>query len=523
MALLVPVLFEPAGVMGWVAPGSTVAAAAREAGILLAAPCGGRAVCGSCGVRVLAGALDPPDAAELAGLNRAPADIRLACRATVSTPVTVRPIAAVRVDEAKQPRLLAGVPLAAGVDLGTTSVGVLLVELGTGREMARASVANEQQAYGADVLSRVSAALAGDGAGLQRAAESSIRNAFESASVAAGCVLADVLHVVIGGNTAMAALLAGVDVEPLSHHPFAAPQPGRELPPERVSQLGLSPTCRVELVPPLAAFVGGDALAAALSAGLVEAERPQLLVDFGTNAEVVLAGAGGLVVASTAAGPAFEGVGGACGGPAVPGAVESVSVSEGEVVLETVAREPAQWFSGAGLVSALGALRASGHVLADGSMTGQGPLAARFSHDEAGVLGVDLGAGEIGDEACLRVSQLDVRAVQLAKAAIRVAVEDVLARAGVAAGDLESVAVAGSFGGALDVGDLVTLGILPATIADRARSVGNAALEGAAAMALDPSLFVLAEELCDAVVHVDLAAEAGFGEAFITATAFEQY
>jgi uncharacterized 2Fe-2S/4Fe-4S cluster protein (DUF4445 family) len=288
-------------------------------------------------------------------------------------------------------------------------------------------------------------------------------------------------------------------------------------------RLGLAPSCCVELVPPLAAFVGGDALAAALSAGLVDAERPQMLVDFGTNAEVVLAGAGGLVVASTAAGPAFEGVGISCGGPAVPGAVERVGMSDGDVALETVAREPAQWFSGAGLVSALAALRASGHLAVDGSMIVQGPLAARFSCDEAGVLGVDLRSGEVASEACLRVSQLDVRAVQLAKAAIRVAVEDVLARAGVAAADLESVAVAGAFGGALGVGDLVTLGVLPATLGDRARSVGNAALEGAAAMALDASLFALAEELCDRVVHVDLAAGAGFGEAFIAATALEEY
>ena len=160
MTSRVPVTFEPAGVTTWVVAGTTLTDAARQAGIMVPAPCGGRGVCGSCGVSVLAGALASADEAERAMLVRARPGIRLACRATVVGPVTVRPLA-LDATSVQAPALvgsMAAGPLVAGVDLGTTSVAVALVDPRTGRELARASVANRQQRFGADVLARLSAA-----------------------------------------------------------------------------------------------------------------------------------------------------------------------------------------------------------------------------------------------------------------------------------------------------------------------------------------------------------------------------
>ena len=518
----VPVRFEPAAVTAWVCPGTTVAEAARAAGVLIAAPCGSRAVCGACGVRVAEGELDEADVSELAGLRRAPAGVRLACRARVTGPVTVRPIVShAPLEPGASPGI--DVPLVAGVDLGTTSVAALLVEARGGREIARSSIPNAQLAFGADVLSRISASLAGEGVALRDAAAASIGDALRAAARAGGVALTGVERVVIAGNTAMSALLANADVEPLSHHPFDAPYPYREPPVGTASLVGLRDDCHVELVPPLAAFVGGDALAATLAAGLVDADAPELLVDLGTNAEVVLAARGKLVAASTAAGPAFEGVGVSCGGPAVPGAVVSVEVRGEQVLLETIGGKPPRWFSGAGLVSALATLRETGHLAADGALLEAGPLLGRFSRDSAGVLGVDMGPRDGGSGERLTVSQLDVRTVQLAKAAIRVAVDEVLATAGVSTGELSSVAVAGAFGGVLRATDLVALGVLPSHMSDRVRVVGNAALEGAAALALDPPLVELLEPLRVGVQHVDLAADAGFGAAFVVATQLAEF
>ena len=218
------------------------------------------------------------------------------------------------------------------------------------------------------------------------------------------------------------------------------------------------------MVPPIASFVGGDALAGTLSAGMIDAAHPILLVDFGTNAEIVLAGAGPLVVASAAAGPAFEGVGVSCGGPAAEGAVTRVRIAEdGSVALEALGSAEPQWFSGSGLVSAVAELRRHGHLDASGLLIAAGPLASRFSRGPGDVLEVRLGDDE---SSCLVLTQLDVRALQLAKAAIRVGIEAVLAEGGVAASELESVLVAGAFGSALEPADLIELGVLPLGVAE---------------------------------------------------------
>ena len=136
----------------------------------------------------------------------------------------------------------------------------------------------------------------------------------------------------VAGNTAMSALLEGADTALLAVHPFAAARHGRyddrRLPrPRRRSRSDAT----ITVLPPIAGFVGGDALAATLAAGMIDADEPMLLVDFGTNAEIVLAGSGSLVVASAAAGPAFEGVGISCGGPAASGAVTRVAHRRGRL------------------------------------------------------------------------------------------------------------------------------------------------------------------------------------------------
>lgn len=514
----VPVTFTPAGITVWVERGTTVLEASRHAGLIVPAPCGGRGVCGSCAVRVAAGELSDPDDQELAVLRRAPDGVRMACRARVDGPCEIRPLTAQPTVE--QPRLDgASVPLVAGVDLGTTSVGALLVDPVSGREVARASVPNRQQPFGADVLTRMSAALAGSSPELRIAAEQSIISALEAAAALGQVQASRVERLVIAGNSAMIALLLGADVAPLATSPFTAPCSGGELPTDSLIRAAVAPDASASVLPPIASFVGGDALAAALAAGLSEADEPILLVDFGTNAEIVLAGCGPLVVASAAAGPAFEGSGISCGGPAAPGAVTSAVIGpDGSVELSALGAQPPQWFSGSGIVSALAALLRAGHVQADGLLVAEGPLSDRFTLVD-GVVTVSLGSGD----ACLTVSQLDVRSVQLAKAAVRAGISAVLESAGIGASELSAVLVAGAFGSAMDGADLVDLGVVPRETAGVIRSVGNAALEGAAVVALEPGLGGVADSLAAQARHIDLAGDPGFAAALMAATEFAPY
>ena len=516
----VPVTFAPEGLTVWVVAGTTVVEAARAAGIIIPTPCGGRGTCGACGVRVRSGALSEPNADEQAALAHAPQGVRLACRARVVGPVEVKPlVAGSRIvarasGEAGELR-----PVVAGVDLGTTSVAAVIIDLRSGSELARVSVPNLQQRAGADVLSRISAALAGGAEELRMLAEESIVNALSLAAQHAGVRLAGVSRVVIAGNTAMAALLCGVDPTSLSVHPFRAPALPTVV--DSVAlRAALSANAEVLLVPAMASFVGGDALAGVLYSRMLDTAAPVLLVDLGTNAEIVLSRGGVLHTTSAAAGPAFEGAGIACGGPAADGAVSLVAVTEeGACDLTVLGGGQPEWFSGSGVVSAMSALLRLGHIDATGLMHRDGVLEDRYAVDDSGIAGFAFGVGS----GCLRITQLDVRAVQLAKAAIHVGIESVLRTAGCTASELTQVRVAGAFGFSVQPADLVALGVLPAESARVALRVGNTSLEGAAAIALDPGLLVRAEVAVAAAVSVELAGVAGFNEAFLSAMELAPY
>lgn len=512
MPARVPVTFVPAELTVWVSPGTLVVDAAREAGIIVPAPCGGRGICGSCGVKVLEGELAPPDEDERRGLARAPQGVRLACRARVAGPVSIRPlIAHVR------PSIVAGVRekanVVAGVDLGTTNVAAVVVDLDSGRELARGSAPNAQQSMGADILTRLSAAAAGERERLAELARDSVRDALALAVTRSGVEPERLRRVAIGANTAMAALLAGVDTAPLAVHPFEAPKLPGTLPLSDLKSLVAS-DADVVLIPPIASFVGGDALAGLVAGGVCDATTPELLVDIGTNAEILLTGVKTMLVASAAAGPAFEGGGIACGGPAAPGAIERVRVhDDGSLELTVIGGGAPGWLSGAGLVSAVAELVRRGGVRSDGLMQPGGALRSRFRTGEDGVVEVVL--DDAGD---VVLTQLDVRALQIAKAAVQAGIERVLAAAGSEAAALDEIRVAGAFGGALDPADLVELGVVPARFGSRVRKAGNTALEGAAMVALDPTILECALKEARGAVHVDLASDPGFARSLLAAT-----
>lgn len=512
----VSVTFAPSGATAWARPGDTVLSVARRAGVSILASCAGRGTCGECAVRVLDGELDVVGAVEKRGLGRSSAaGVRLACQAKIVGPVVIRPVIALG-KHVEQMEAAGDERLIAAVDVGTTNVHAVVIGATSGRQVGTSTVANRQSSWGADVLSRLSAAAV-DAVALREAAENSIEEALSAAALGA---LGRIERLVIAGNTAMIALLTQADVSPLATHPFAIPDGMRSLGVDSALRAWLGPEARIDLVPPLASFVGGDLLAGLIATDMTPRRKPELLVDVGTNAEVALAAHGRIFVASAAAGPAFEGSGLSCGGPAVEGAVTRVRVdSSSNVDFDTVGGAPARWFSGAGLISALATLRVLGHLDASGLLREAGPLRARFSRDEAGVLLLDLG----GEDACLRVTQLDVRALQLAKAAVRTAIQMVLEHAGVRARSLSVVRIAGAFGAALESDDLVQLGLVPRQAGSSVVWVGNTSLSGAVALALDEELWGGLSSLTENVTHVSLASDDRFSEKMIAALALEAY
>lgn len=524
MAARVPVTFAPAGVTVWVPCGSTVLAAARAAGVIIAAPCGGRGVCGSCGVHIVDGLLAPPDDTERLGLSRAPEGMRLACRARVDSAVTVRPIVnqGVAIDSVAVAAAHPSGELVAGVDLGTTTVSAVIISSESGRELGRATVPNAQAAWGADVLTRITAAISGDSRDLADAAARSVLQALEEACGKAGTCLASISALAVAANTAMAALLAEADPSSLAAAPFAVPK-GLEAPGHGLLAASL-PNARIEMVEPIASFVGGDAAAGLLAAGMLSAGEGgslpvQVLLDLGTNAEVLVTSPLGLTVASAPAGPAFEGFGIAYGGAWGAGAIEDVSFDGSALSIAVAGGGEARWLCGSGLVSAIVALRRAGHLAVDGRMTEQGVLADRFTRIDD-VLACSLAIAGHGAPYLL---QTDVRSFQTAKSAVASALEVVLKESRVKTRAITTVHVAGGFGSALISQHLFELGVVPQDFEPCIELAGNTALHGAAMLAFEPELRETVREDLQAARHVELATNQAFASAFMEHLSLEPF
>jgi uncharacterized 2Fe-2S/4Fe-4S cluster protein (DUF4445 family) len=374
--------------------------------------------------------------------------------------------------------------------------------------------------FGADVLSRVSAALDGHAEELTEAAHSSVEDALAAACGKAGSCLANVRRIVIAGNTVMASLLLGLDVDGLATHPFVSQlvEPTSVARDSRLASV-LPDEVEVIVLPPVAAFVGGDTVAAIVAGGLVDAGRAAMLVDMGTNAEVAVVRKGELAVTSAAAGPALEGHGITCGGPLAPGAITRVEIEGDAVTTQVEGGQPAGWLAGSGLVSVIAAMRREGIIAADGLLRSDGPLQDRLTERD-GIRGF-----VVADEGENRVilSQTDIRAFQQAKAGVATAALLAARSQRVKPRKLESFVITGALGVAVSPKDLVELGVIPEDVGDVVEPIEAAALAGAAMIATNPALFEDAMAYVDAASHIELASSEGFTDVFMRALALEPF
>lgn len=495
---------------------------ARRAGVPIAAPCNGRGICGRCAVRVLEGALADASAQENQILQRAPQDIRLACRARVGEDdVSVGALGApaTRTQAAPAPlgEIAQGRGFRVAVDLGTTTIAAAVLD--DDSVLAVGSAQNRQSAWGADVLSRLQQAGSSSQALMRLRDEGyrSIAEAVEAALKNVGDVVPGyATSLVVAANVPNMALFTGDDGASLLLPPYelgAIPLSyvGRDSIDEGFAGTALPrlfPRLQsIELVGALGGFVGGDARAAAVVTFSSEASGPELLVDLGTNAEILLHIDDRVLCASAAGGPTFEGGGVRSGGPAIDGAIVAVDFTEAGVV--TTPESPTvPWLTGSGLISAIAGMLREGILDASGRLLRIESLGERYSVDERGVLGFEI--ARVG-ETPIVIDQFDVRAVQSAKAAVAAGIARVLDAAGIGDCDLAAIHVAGAFGSALRPDDLVSLGVVPFIALASIGSVGNAALRGATMLAIDPEMAVPwgAEE------SITLSGDEVFSDAFL--------
>jgi len=415
-------------------------------------------------------------------------------------------------------------------DLGTTTVVATLLDLNTGVPLAVKSMLNKQQPFGADVITRISATMMDPTAldRLRSLAQSTLSELTAEVCEEAGINPLHVYEVALAGNATMTQLVLGIDPEPLGVAPFI--MASADYPDVEARELGITihPRAKAVVLPSLGAYVGGDIIAGALASGMDRDKRLRLFIDVGTNCEIILGNGEKILATAAPAGPAFEAASIKCGVRAASGAIETVKIADGDIVIGTIEDAPAIGICGSGLVDAcavlvqLGLLDHSGRFVTDELAAEISPLLAPRLMDRVGerVFVLTWGA-TIGDASdAVFLTQRDVRELQFAKAAIATGWALLLEEFDVEERDIQQVLLAGSFGSYLSPASAIKIGLVPKLSVLRIVSAGNLSGEGAKMVLLSAHERHGATALLDEIDYVELSDRADFNDKFVTRLSF---
>ena len=419
------------------------------------------------------------------------------------------------------------------VDVGSTTVAGYLMDLATGEVAATAGQMNPQIRFGEDLMSRVSYAMLNPGgaAELTQAVRSAVNGLADELCETAGVGRTDVCDMVIAGNPIMHHLVLGIDPTPLGAAPFTLAVRNGVW--GKAADIGVDlPNAALYVGPCIAGHVGADAVAAMVAEGPHRSPDAQLLVDVGTNAEIVLGDGQRVWAASSPTGPAFEGAQISCGQRATAGAIERIRIDRATLAPRFKVIGCDLWSDNPGFADALGSLEVSGlcgsgivEVIAEMYLAGiidhrgviQGHLAERSPRITAD--GRTFAYVIQTEPVTLSVTQNDVRAVQLAKAALRAGIDLLIEHAGIE-GSVADVRLAGAFGAHISPTHAMVLGLVPDGPIDGVKGVGNAAGAGAARMLVSAAQRAEAERAARDAVKIETATEARFQELFVAAMSF---
>lgn len=413
------------------------------------------------------------------------------------------------------------------LDLGTTTVVGALVDLKTGKGLGMASAVNRQTAYGHDVIGRINMTIEqADGLGtLRRAALETLNFVVEKLTEEAGVSREEVYEATVVGNATMVHLFLGIPPRFLGRLPYVAVVGDAVDVRAQEAGLDIHPDGRVYVLPNIAGFVGADTVGAILASGLDEDDgRIRMMADIGTNCEIALRVERRLIVCSTPAGPAFEGARITCGMYAAPGAIEGVKI-DGDVRVKVIGGGAPRGLCGSGLVDVgaellrVGVVDETGRMLGLGELDGKAPPAVRQRvMEEASGMAFRVAEGEGGE--AIRLTQRDIRELQLAKGAIRTGIDLLLERAGLGVGDVDELCLAGGFGNYIDKRNAIRLGLIPALPLERLRFIGNGALVGARMALVSIAMRRRGERVAREAEHLQIAGTPDFQMRFSEAMLF---
>ncbi len=418
------------------------------------------------------------------------------------------------------------------VDVGSTTIAAHLCDLATGQVVASAGAMNPQIRFGEDLMSRVSYVMMNPGGDVEmtRAVRGAVNDLAAQVAAEAGIGVADILEVTFVGNPIMHHLLLGIDPTELGGAPFALASDGPITLWASEIDLRVHPNARIYVLPCIAGHVGADTAGVILSEAPHQSDEMTLIVDVGTNAELVLGDRRRLLAASSPTGPAFEGAQISCGQRAAPGAVERVRIDRATLEPRVKVIGCDLWSDdpgfaaatratgvtgvcGSGIIEALAEMYLCGLLTADGVI--DGTMAARSPRVQAD--GRTFSYLLLEGPPTLRVTQTDVRAIQLAKAALYAGARLLMDRMGVDA--VDRITLAGAFGSHIDVKYAMILGMIPDCDLAKVSSAGNAAGTGARIALLNLKARDEIAAVVKRVEKVETAVEPRFQEHFVEAMA----
>lgn len=398
------------------------------------------------------------------------------------------------------------------IDIGTTTVVAHLVHLESSETIARQATYNSQIQYGEDIIARIMYGNTKEKlARLSTCVVDDINDLIAGLVAGAGVSLTDVNFAQCAGNTTMVHLLLGLNPAWIRLDPYV---PNVLSPPViRASEAGvkINPRGLLGCVPSVACYVGGDVVAGVLDSGMARADEPSMLIDIGTNGEIVVGNKDWLVCCSASAGPAFEGSGISCGMRATRGAIERLTMrSNGHVAsYSVIGGGRPTGLCGSGLVDAVAEMLRTGCVERSGTLVPDGDR-GRVRDGEDGLEFVLVDGSQTTTGKDIVVTHADLRNLIRSKGAIYHAAECLLARFGLEFTDLHCIYISGGFGSHLDTREAITIGLLPDIPTDRFQFIGNGSVQGAKTMLLSSHALAEAEVIASNMTYIELSTDPRF-------------
>ena len=404
------------------------------------------------------------------------------------------------------------------IDIGSTTISASLVDNKKGVEIAHKSGLNPQRQYGDDVISRTTFVIENEEGLdiLQGLVLEQIKSLAKELIEENNYETTDLYAVFVASNAIMNHILLGLSPVPLARSPYQLQFAGKkslDFSDVNMKEFGKG---KLVAIPNITAFVGGDLTAGIISTEIYKSKGTELLIDIGTNGELILTHEGKMYSTSCAAGPALEGMGISCGVTAQPGAIEEARFEDKQLILQNINHEPSIGICGSGVLAIIREFLKMGLINYRGNIQKQDKVSEDLHHfyvEGQKALWVDQEQG-------IFISQKDIRQLQMAKGAILTGIECLLDFAEVEADDIEKVYIAGQFGSYLSPDSLTQVGLLPSIFHDKIHYVGNTSKSGCFMISLNKEIYKKMDGLVRGIKHLSLTTVENFDLLLAQATLF---